>query len=420
MLETTTGPTGSSSLATISDHSIQRGGVRAWSTLRRLTNRGARNLSRSLPREPMPFTPRLWEGSPGASQDDAQPNVPTMTAQSAGLPLELWWQIIDQLQYDWLTLLACGVVCRGWRARAQSYLPQGYRRTVELYSQRDVASLSRFARVRNLQAQTVQIHGNPHSGSIAHLGTFAAMLSGRLCHLNELHVMYGIWETGTVDTCTLFRCLSTHSAIRHLRLCGVTLPSTTALLRLLSSLPRLRSLDCVDISTTAKHHGDRTCVYPPRRCKIEKFVLDCPDVDSIFDLFATDSLAEYSSTVEVGIHSAYDADEGPSMNFTRFIKSLTSVSRLTIVVRDADMSDDEPLARCLYLAQHHCERLEYISVQAVPRARPLLELTFICAILSFVTINITKRFIMLDIQRGYLHSNRSHGHYVVLRRAAGR
>ncbi|KAH9918676.1 uncharacterized protein B0H18DRAFT_663794 [Fomitopsis serialis] len=316
---------------------VQSTKERLWTSLRNLTI-GTGGKHSDIPIMLSPIYAPISEEPPNTKTEDARPTF--SLNPDCKLPLELWWTIIDEFQHDWLALFACSVVCRSWRARTQIYLPQGYRRTVELYSQRDVASLSRFARVRKLQARTVQIHGSRHSGSIAHLGTFAAMLSGQLRHLNELHVMYGAWQTATVDTCSLFRCLSTYSTIRHLRLCGVTLPSTTSLLRLLYSLPRLRSFDCVDVSTTDRNYGNRASAHSARLCKIEAFVLDCSDVDDIFDLFAAASLAEYSGTVELGIHSARDVEDGERTHFARFTRSLTSVSRLTIVLRDADMSDE--------------------------------------------------------------------------------
>ncbi|EPS95304.1 hypothetical protein FOMPIDRAFT_1103358, partial [Fomitopsis schrenkii] len=154
--------------------------------------------------------------------------------------------IIDYLQYDWSALLICTAVCRTWHARAQKYLPTGYKHVIVLSSREDVRRLSRCARERVLSTRAVQVRGDDHA-SLGHLETFAAMLSGQLQDFNELQIVDGIWRTDVLHVRILFRCLSTFTGIRRLTLRNVNFPSAMELAGMLVALPNLFSLECVNI-----------------------------------------------------------------------------------------------------------------------------------------------------------------------------
>ncbi|KAH9918666.1 uncharacterized protein B0H18DRAFT_663490 [Fomitopsis serialis] len=211
--------------------------------------------------------------------------------------------IIDYLsQHDWSALLACTAVCQAWHVRAQLYLPQGDGHAVGLPSRREVILLSRFSRVRALRTKAVHVYGDPHSRSLAHFGTFAAMLSGKLRQLEELHIVDGIWKVAALNIIILCRRLPTFTAIHRLRLRNVTLPSTTAFAHFICALPGLRTLECVNVtvSTTPKQrYGDSAALRilrdPP--FELKKLILDCPDGDAIVDLFAMAGLARKSRSV---------------------------------------------------------------------------------------------------------------------------
>lgn len=149
------------------------------------------------------------------------------------------WKIIDYLQWDWSALLTCTKVCRTWHVRARLYLPQGTENAVELHSRTEVILLSRCARSRQLDTRAIHIYGDHHSGSLAHLGTFVAMLSGWLNQLEELYIIRGVWSAATVNSRSLSRCLSTFATIQRLHLHDVTLPSTMVIVQLLLALSRI-------------------------------------------------------------------------------------------------------------------------------------------------------------------------------------
>ncbi|KAH9918668.1 uncharacterized protein B0H18DRAFT_1030309, partial [Fomitopsis serialis] len=111
---------------------------------------------------------------------------------------------------------------------------------VELHTQREVVRLSSIARNRKLLAREVHIRGDAHSGSLTHLGTFAAMLSGYLPRLEDLRM--------SNDAPKLLSCLSTFTTIRGLHLVDVALPSTTMFTNVVSALTHLRYVTCYGVS----------------------------------------------------------------------------------------------------------------------------------------------------------------------------
>ncbi|KAI0725708.1 hypothetical protein C8Q72DRAFT_573261 [Fomitopsis betulina] len=204
----------------------------------------------------------------------------------------------DLFHYDWSVLLICTAVCRAWHAHAQKYLPEGCKHAIALSSRAEVLLLSRCARTRVLHTKAVQVHGDG-GGSLAHLGTFAAMLSGQLPHLNELHIGHGTWRQDTLHARILFRCLSTFIGLRHLTLRNIHFPTTMELAGILAALPNLCFLECVNISTNNTAYGRMSRMHPCPPHPLVYLLLDRVNGPDMHVLFRTMNLQ--SDVVEVVI-----------------------------------------------------------------------------------------------------------------------
>ncbi|KAH9830155.1 uncharacterized protein C8Q71DRAFT_380651, partial [Rhodofomes roseus] len=252
------------------------------------------------------------------------------------LPVETWWEIIDCLQQDWSALLVCTIVCQAWHVRAQAHLPKGNGHAVGLLSRQDVILLSQCSRARALHTRAVHVYGDRHTGSLAHLGTFAAMLSGKLHRLEELQILDCTWKTAALKETILLRRLSEFTSIRTLRLQNVILPSATTIANLLRALPDLRSLKCASVSTTKKQYGDAAILDALLRplMDLQRLDLDCPDGDDIIHLFASTTLAQYARTAVIAVYTRPDRKGTRTTNDQRLIHRLTSISQLSITFHD--------------------------------------------------------------------------------------
>ncbi|KAH9839434.1 uncharacterized protein C8Q71DRAFT_511952 [Rhodofomes roseus] len=187
--------------------------------------------------------------SGASSQDDPAPRLPT----------EVCGRIIDHvaaglgLYYpslagnpNLLALQSCALVCRDWYFHTWYHL----HRRVYLRDRNDVRSLARTLRERpRLRGVVQQV---VISGVIQHLGTFAAMLAGKLQKLSEIIIEDAEW---TVDSMRMedVGYLATFYRVRTLTIMNVTVPSISRLARLISALPGLRNLRCRGVGCSQEH-----------------------------------------------------------------------------------------------------------------------------------------------------------------------
>ncbi|KZT66534.1 hypothetical protein DAEQUDRAFT_447149 [Daedalea quercina L-15889] len=279
------------------------------------------------------------------TKDGTDRPITYLLRPATGLPVDVWWTIIDHLQGNWSALLTCTKVCRAWHAHAQLYLPRGDGAAVEIFDHGGVAALLQFrlALLDGLPGppRAVRLCGCHQFRSLAHVGMFAAKLSGQLPWLESLHFQHGDWESIPLDERLVIPRLSSFTTIRRLRLDDITLPSTTTFVQLLCALPKLYYLACVDVSTRSKHYGYLLNMPAAPLCKLEEVVLDRADED-IFYVLATMELGKSCRAVELGVPTILDPNDTDNTNYyARFIQSLPlSMNSLTIVVHDTDLSHE--------------------------------------------------------------------------------
>ncbi|PCH41668.1 hypothetical protein WOLCODRAFT_70075 [Wolfiporia cocos MD-104 SS10] len=180
--------------------------------------------------------------------------ISTRDTAASRIPIEIWEYILDVLKDDPHALLACELVCRGWRTRSRYLLDQvDYEPT--FCERESVVRWARFMQViKKHRARVTRVDlAGEHSqegqpGSLAHLGTFVAMLAGRLPHLRHLYIRDGAWPRGTIHASTVFFHLSTFPSVSKLWLNNITFPSVTIFGRLICSFKRLSELRAHNIS----------------------------------------------------------------------------------------------------------------------------------------------------------------------------
>ncbi|KAH9836774.1 uncharacterized protein C8Q71DRAFT_58873 [Rhodofomes roseus] len=195
--------------------------------------------------------------SGASSRDDPAPRLPT----------EICGRIIDQLAAELflghisvtgnpnlLALRSCALVCRDWYFHTWYHL----RQRIHLRGRNDVLSLSRTLRERpRLRGVVQQVVISGHSASdersvIQHLGTFAAMLSGKLPELLMISITDAEWTVGSMRM-QCFECLTAFRLVHTLAITNVTVPSIAQLARLISALPGLGTLWCDGVECSQKH-----------------------------------------------------------------------------------------------------------------------------------------------------------------------
>ncbi|KAH9836773.1 uncharacterized protein C8Q71DRAFT_58849 [Rhodofomes roseus] len=194
----------------------------------------------------------------GASpQDDPAPRLPTEVCAriivhvAAGL--DLGHRKLAR-NPDLLALRSCALVCRDWYFHTWYHL----RRRVHLRHRNDVLSLSRTLRERpRLRGfvQQVIISGHPsrqHLAVIQHLGMFAAMLAGKLPELSMIIIKDAQWTFGFMRMKDI-RYLATFHLIHTLTIVNVTVWSIAQLAQLISALPGLGCLYCLNVNYAQKH-----------------------------------------------------------------------------------------------------------------------------------------------------------------------
>ncbi|KAH9921299.1 uncharacterized protein B0H18DRAFT_564946 [Fomitopsis serialis] len=168
------------------------------------------------------------------------------------LPVEVCERIIDHLATGWdikdtraksqhlSTLASCALVCQDWYYLTWYHLHQ----RMYLRDRKDVLSLSRTLRARPRLREVIQqvVISGASPGEcqpIRHLGTFAAMLAGKVPWLSRIVIADAEWTVGSVRLEDIGY-LAAFNSIDTLHLSNVTLSNVAQLSHLVSALPRLR------------------------------------------------------------------------------------------------------------------------------------------------------------------------------------
>ncbi|KAH9841039.1 uncharacterized protein C8Q71DRAFT_435319 [Rhodofomes roseus] len=194
--------------------------------------------------------------SGASSQDDPASRLPTeicgriIDHVAAGLDLGYRNLVGNQ---DLLALQSCALVCRDWYFHTWYHL----RRRVTLRDRNDVRSLSRTLRerprLRGVVQQVVISGHTPRQRSLMqHLGTFAAMLAGKLPELLMITIQDAEWTIGLMRV-EDFGYLAAFHLVHTLTIFEVTVSSIAQLARLISALPALRELYCYNVACSQKH-----------------------------------------------------------------------------------------------------------------------------------------------------------------------
>jgi len=171
------------------------------------------------------------------------------------------------------TLLSCALVCRAWHYHSHPYLQQ----FVELRDRARVMSLSKLLRDKPRLSQVVRIvaiSGGPAKDAphpIPHLGTFAAMLAGKLPNVFTLRLENAEWLVGSVPL-DIIRYLATFPSITTLELRGVDFTAISQLVQLISALPALRWLKINRVLCKQTH------LDMPMRLPLNAHRLECIDM----------------------------------------------------------------------------------------------------------------------------------------------
>ncbi|KAH9834156.1 uncharacterized protein C8Q71DRAFT_838491 [Rhodofomes roseus] len=150
-----------------------------------------------------------------------------------------------------LTLQSCALVCKDWYYYTWFHL----RRRVLLRDRNDVLALCRTLRETPRVSSIVQqvtISGHRSLALAQHLGTFAAMLAGKLPGLSRITIRDTEWTVGSIRM-QVFNCLTTFRSVHTLHLNGVTVPSIAHLARIISALPGLRKLSCCYVDCSQEY-----------------------------------------------------------------------------------------------------------------------------------------------------------------------
>lgn len=211
------------------------------------------------------------------------------------VPIEVWENVIDELQDNWWRLRACARVCRGWIARSRLHL----RKWVILQRPDQVWRLAKLVRTGSWEVEscrTVWLR-RTRTGyySLRTLGLFAAMFAGKMPRLEELLVWgsdsWMEWKPGEMHA-DVFLHLSAFTSITRLILQNVRFPSVQTFGRLLSAFPSLATLECGWIEFKAHNLNVGALLRRPRKlATLDLGLLDLATLDDICRLLVGTEMA---------------------------------------------------------------------------------------------------------------------------------
>lgn len=165
------------------------------------------------------------------------------------LPIEVWECVIDHLWDDHRTLIACVLVCRTWYPRSRLHILG----CVAFNDTKQIHQLAKLARMSSPDTDLIRrviFRGGLRPGEhrpVPHLGTFAAMLAGRLTNLGMLCVANADWQPSMLQP-DVFLNLSIFTSITELSLNDVRMPSAQTFGQLVCALPNLQALYVGDLA----------------------------------------------------------------------------------------------------------------------------------------------------------------------------
>ncbi|KAH9915639.1 uncharacterized protein B0H18DRAFT_92212 [Fomitopsis serialis] len=290
------------------------------------------------------------------------------------LPVEVCERIIDHVAAGWdtgyvvakgephlTTLTSCALVCQDWYYLTWYHL----RQRIHLRDRTDVLSLSKMLRakprLREVIEQVVISGGSPGERQpIRHLGTFAAMLAGKAPRLSRITIEDAEWTIGSVRMDDI-GFLGVFSAIDVLCLYKVTLSSAAQLRHLVSALPRLSELWCVNVDCSQKQH------VSPASLPLNYANLEYLDVrwvaPAVEDLFVQISRASRVRNLIFGVDGELDPSSAASRSQTLLDASSTSAETVELNIYPSspvrDDAIDATVERHCNLSHHdHLWRLE--------------------------------------------------------------
>ncbi|KAH9931232.1 uncharacterized protein B0H18DRAFT_100720 [Fomitopsis serialis] len=290
------------------------------------------------------------------------------------LPVEVCERIIDYLAAGWDTgyvvakgephltaLTSCALVCQDWYFLTWYHL----RRRVHLRDRTDVLSLSKTLRakprLREVIQQVVISGASPGERQpIRHLGTFAVMLAGKAPRLRVITIEDAEWTIGSVRMEDI-GFLGVFSYISTLDLSNVTLSSVAQLSHLVSALPRLRILLCLNVDCLQKQHVSPASL-PLNSANLE--VLEVRWVaPAVEDLFVQISRASRVRYLALGVDGELDPSSAASRSQTLLDASSTSAATVVLYINHRspirDDAIDATVERHCNLSHHdHLWRLE--------------------------------------------------------------
>ncbi|KAH9841051.1 uncharacterized protein C8Q71DRAFT_436163 [Rhodofomes roseus] len=278
--------------------------------------------------------------SGASSQDDPAPRLPT----------EICGRIIDHvaaglnLHYTslagnpaLLALQSCALVCRDWYFHTWYHL----RQRVHLRDRNDVRSLSRTLherpRLRGVVQQVVISGHTPRQRSpIQHLGTFSAMLAGKLPELSRISIEDAEWPVGLMRV-EDFGYLAAFHLVHTLDIANVTVSSIAQLARLISALPALRELYCVNVDCSQKHPVSPVSL--PLNCASLEFLDVRWVAPAVEDLLVRISQASRLRKLYFGVDGDYTSSSAGSRTQALLDASAASVEVLTLWIAPASSVD---------------------------------------------------------------------------------
>ncbi|KZT66533.1 hypothetical protein DAEQUDRAFT_446822 [Daedalea quercina L-15889] len=269
-------------------------------------------------------------------------STPVRPCTSGELPLDIWERVLNGFLDDPRTLFICARVCRAWYALASRHLP----RIGDTWALAGRADVMRVARVfgreyPSAKAQrkwrAVVLEGSGVARSLAHARTFAAALAKQLCRIDELEIHNGVWTPGAADASTFVR-ITTCIALSTLTLRNVVFPSTTAVAKLICSLPNLSRLSIIDVNTNDKRRGHTFCLPHDRPRQLRWVQFDCSGLDDVVQFMAYAGITSTVTQAVLVIRAAQQADvfSVDMTGYPAFLRDAISLEKLTVELRDSD------------------------------------------------------------------------------------
>ncbi|CCM05496.1 uncharacterized protein FIBRA_07719 [Fibroporia radiculosa] len=203
---------------------------------------------------------------------------------SSRLPMELWERIIDFMasrDEDSYNMQTLGQVCRGWSIRRRFHYDKRLKK--RLVDRKQVYQLisalgEHPERCRAIRAVWFDFGGRP----IGPFGSFAVRMMQKLPQVERLRLEECTWETGQLHTQVFLHVALTFGSITLLTLYKVTFPSAVVFGRLVRALPRLSSLNCLQVQLQ-KCCNVAGAVRVPGSLRLD--AADLHRSDDVFDFF---------------------------------------------------------------------------------------------------------------------------------------